>query len=312
MNKLKITLSILVVAAIGAGIFFWIKSIKEPEKVKASENQFTRKIKQEIEQLKAKPDNWFCKDFYQEVAYHINDFYKPLPPKFPYGRFGTTQSENDQWKENLESNLYFAYTEKFIKQAKTVFRGSEWRPADLKFIQVEKNELKKSKFLVAGSPLDNDFANIQSTLNKYNEIVSFISSCKGFVYTKAELRDHFPVSDVQGKIARASSLRNNHLENEFANKCSRLHDGLTEIPQYLFGAHVRYLDDKISSRSGMYSYYNSQSEYANIFYKPLKAQVDELDNDIYNVSNFDSEYNRLTKKLDSDSQRAYNYFSNKH
>jgi len=305
MNKLKITLSILVVAAIGAGIFFWIQSMKKPDEPKPSENQFTQKIKQEIEQLKTKPDNWFCKDFYKEVAYHINDFYNQ-------GRFGKNEMENKQWKENLESNLYFAYVEKFNKQVKTVFRGSEWLPNDLKFIQAEKNELKKSKFLLAGSPVDKEFITIQTVLNKYNEIVSFVSSCKSFVYSRTDLTDNFPITEMQSKISRSASLRSNHLENEFVNNCSRLHDGLKEIPQNLFRAHVRYLDNKISNRSGMYSYYNSQSEYANIFYKPLKAQVDELDNDIYNVPDFDSEYNRLTKKLASDSQRAYNYFSNKH
>ena len=35
MKSLKITLAVIVMAAIGAGIFFWIQSIKEPEKVKA-------------------------------------------------------------------------------------------------------------------------------------------------------------------------------------------------------------------------------------------------------------------------------------
>lgn len=305
MKALKISIAVIVVAAIGAGIFFWIQSIKDPGIVKAPENLFTRTIKQEIEQLKAKPDSKFSKDFYKEVAYHINDFYLK-------GRFGKNESENKQWKANLESNLYFAYVEKYFIQVKTVFRGSEWRPEDLKFIQAEKNELKKSKLLLVGSPVDKEFIAIQTVLNKYNEIVPFVSSCKSFVYSRTDLTDHFPITEMQSKISRAASLQNNHLENEYVNNCSRLHDGLKEIPQSLFRSHVRYLDDKISNRSGMYSYYNSQSEYANIFYKPLKAQIDELDNDIYNVSDFDSEYNRLIKKIDSDSQRAYNYFSNKH
>lgn len=305
MKVVKISLAFIVVAAIGAGIFLWIQSTKDPAKVKAPENQFTRKIEQEIELLKAKPDTKFCKDFYKEVEYYINDFHKQ-------SRFGKNEIENNQWKENLESNLFFAYIEKFIKQVKTVFCSSEWQPNDIKFIQSEKNELKKSKFLLVGSPLDKEFTSIQTVLNKYNEIVSFILSCKGLVCSGTALSDHFPITDMKSKISRASSLLSSHLENEFANNCSRLHNDLKEIPQILFRAHVRYLDNKISNWSGMYSNYASQSDYANIFYKPLKAQVDELDNDIYNVSNFDSEYNRLIKKLDSDSQRAYNYFSNKH
>ena len=35
MRSLKFTLALIVVATIGAGIFFWIQTIKEPEKVKA-------------------------------------------------------------------------------------------------------------------------------------------------------------------------------------------------------------------------------------------------------------------------------------
>jgi hypothetical protein len=304
MKILKISITLIVVTAIGAGIFFWMQSIREPEKVKAPENPFTIKIEQEIKQLKVKPDSKFCKDFYNEVAYHINDFYKQ-------NRFGSNQSENNQWKENLEKNLYVAYAEKFIKQATTVFRSSEWKPDDLQIIQTEKNELKRSRFLLVGSPVDNEFSTIQTVLNKYNEIVSFISSCKVFSYSGTALKDAFPIADVQRKISDAVKYRSNRLENEFVNNCSRLHDGLKEIPQSLFLAHVRYLESKISNWSGMYSNYNSQKDYANNLYKALKADIDALDNNIYNVSNFDSEYNRLTNKMNEDSSKATQYFLNK-
>ncbi len=307
MRELKISLVVIVVAAIGAGIFFWIQSIIEPKKVKALENQFTAKIEMEIEQLKGKSDNKFCNDFYKEVVSHINDFYKPLPPTYPYGRFGKTQSENDQWKENFENNLYAAYAEKFIKQAKTVFRESEWKPDDLKFIQAEKKELKKSKLLVAGSPVDKDFTTIQTALNKYNEIVSFISSCKGYGYSSTDLSARFPIADVQSKISRTASLLSNRLENEFVNNCTRLHDGLKEVPQSLFKAHVRYLDEKINFWSGLYNNYKSQSDYVNNLYKPLKAEIDALDNAIYQVATFDGEYNRLLQKWSTDNTKAYNY-----
>lgn len=307
MKKLKIALVIIVVAAIVTGIIVWIQSIQDPDIVPPPKNSFTAKIEQGIEELKAKPDNQFCKGFYKEVASNINEFYKPLPPKYPYGRFGKTQSENDQWKENLERNLYAAYAEKFIKQAKFVFRGSQWNPDDLKFIQAEKIELKKSKLLVAGSPVDNEFTSIQSALNKYNEIVSFISSCKGFGYSETELSARFPIADVQSKITRAASLLRNRLENEFVNNCTRLHDELKEISQVLFKKHVLYLDNKINNWSEMYSNYGSQSDYSNNLYRPLKAEIEALDNNLYNVSNFESEYNRLLQRWSADNAKAYNY-----
>ena len=306
MKKIKYTIALIVVAAISAGILFWIQSIKDPAKVKEPENQFTAKIVLEIEQLKAKPDSKFCKDFYNEVALHINEFYKPLPPKYPFGRFGNTQSENDQWKENLESNLYSAYVEKFIKQAKTVFRGSEWKQEDLKFIQTEKNELKKSKLLGLDSPVDKDFTTIQTALNKYNEIVSFISSCKGYSCSKTGVLDHFPIAEVRSKIQRAASLRSNHLENEYLNNCIRLHDGLKEIPSMLFNAHVRYLDTKIDYWSNMWCNYNSHRDYSNNLNIPLKNEINDLSNsNIYSGINVDGECTRLFNKWSADNQNAY-------
>lgn len=300
MKAFKISLVVIIVLAIGVGILFWIQIAKKPEKVKEPENQFTIKIEHEIEQLKAKSDNKFCKEFYEEVIYHINDFYEQ-------NRFGSNQLVNDQWKENLEKNLYATYTDKFIKQAKTVFRGSEWKPNDLKFIQDEKNELKRSRLLIGGSPVDKDFTIIQKVLNKYNEIESFIKSCNNYDYSNTELSARFPIADVQSKISRTESLLNNSLENNFVNNCVRLHNELKEIPNTLFKIHVWYLDNKINNWSGLYSNFNSQSDYSNNLYIPLKAEIEALDNNIYNVSNYESEYNRLLQKWSADNTKAYNF-----
>ncbi len=306
MKALKISLVVIVVATIGSGIFLWIQSIKEPEKIQAPINQFTVMLEKKIEQLKAKPDNKFCKDFYQEIAHNINEFYKPLPPIYPYGRFGKTQSENDQWKENLENNLYVAYVEKFIKQAHTIFHESEWKPENLKFIQAEKNELKKSKLLVAGSPVDKEFTTIQSTLNKYNEIVSFISSCKSYGYLNTELAARFPIAEVQSRLARCGSLLSNRLENEFVNNCTHLHNELKEIPKGMFHAHVRYLDKKIDYWSNLWCNYNSHRDYSSNLNIPIKMEIDDLSNSIiYSGVNVDGECSRLYSKWSIDNQEAY-------
>ena len=301
MNKTKVIILVAVVAVAAAvGVIIAITQLGKTKEIALPKNQFTAKVEQEIEQLKAKPDSKFCKEFYKEIAYHIDDFYKQ-------NRFGKNQSENDQWKENLEKNLYSAYADKFISQVFYVFRGSEWKSDDLNFIRSEYPTLQKSKFLERGSPVDKKFTEIKSILSKYDEIVGFISSCKGFGYSSTDLSARFPISDVQSKTQRAASLRNNRLENEFVNNCTRLHDGLKEIPQNLFRAHMRYLDNKINYWSSMYSNYNSQSDYSNNLYKPLKSEIELLDNDIYNVGNFDSEYNRLLQKWSADNTKAYNY-----
>ena len=115
MKKIKISLIVIVVLAICIGIFFLVQSIKPPEEVKTHENPFTIKIEEEITELKARPDNQFCKDFYNQITFNINQFYTE-------NRFDSNPSQNIQTKENLEKKLYAAYTEKFIKQTKTVFR----------------------------------------------------------------------------------------------------------------------------------------------------------------------------------------------
>lgn len=300
MKAIKISLAVIVIAAIGAGVFFWMQNSKPIEKNQAQVNLFIQKIEQEIKELKEKPDNVFCKEFYSIILFHINDFYKQKS-------FGINQLQNIQWKETLESNLYVAYAEKFTKQANTVLGGSEWKNEDLRFIQAEKNELQSSKLLLVGSPVYKDFANIQMALNKYNEILTFIASCEGFGYSQTDLSARFPIADVQNKVIRSKVLINNRMENRLVNNCTRLNIKLKEIPQSLFKKHISYLNKKIDNWVGLFTIYKSYNEYTNLLYKPLKAEIETLDNSIYNTSNFDSEYNNLLKKLNSDIAKAYNY-----
>lgn len=312
MKTLKISLVIIVLAAIGVGIYLSVQKSINPEEIEIDESELSRKdIEQQIKQLEAKPDDRFCKDFYDEVAYKINDYYKPAPPKHLFGRFGKTQSENDDWKVIFENNLYATYADKFIKQAKAVLNGSQWNPADLNFIQAENNNLKNSELSEPGNPRNNEFETIQAALNKYNEIVVFISTCRNFSYPNTDLMDEFPLNEVQSKIQRAESLRNNRLENNYVNNCSRLHNELIATPQILFNAHIKYLDEKISDKSEWYLSCKSQREYANLIYQPLKSKIDALVFDIYKVSNFNSEKNRLTKKLNDNSSEATRHFQNK-
>lgn len=300
MKTFKITLTLIVILAIGTGIFFWFIGETSPDRVKAPENQFTAKIEQEIEKLKTKSAMSFCNGLYNEIELQINDFYKQ-------GRFGNNQTENDQWKEDLEKSLYSVYAEKFVKQAKYVFSKPEWVNGDLTFIQNEKTKLSRSKFLESGSPVAQEFAKIQNILNKYNETNNFISNCNNFDYAGTALSDRFPIADIEAKIKHAASLLSNNLENEYVNKCSRLHHGLNQIPQILFNAHVRYLDNKIDYWSDMYSNYNSQSDYSNLLNRPIRAEIEDLDNEIYTVSNLELEYNRLLTKWSNDNTKAYNY-----
>ncbi len=307
MKAIKIGLAVIVVAAIA---FFVIRAQVNPNKVKRvslPKNQFTELIEKEIISLGKLPDSRFCKDAYNNIMFLIDDYYKPHPPQYPYGRLGNSQSENDQWKENLTKNLFAIYVDKFILQAFFEFNCSEWKIEDLNFIRSEYQTLRKSKLLDKGTPVDNKLAEIETIFRKYDEIVGFITTCKGFSYTAPTFNDHFPTADVQNKISRAATYETNHLENGYVNHCARLHDGLNEIPQALFRANVKYLENKINLWSNLYSNYNSQSDYANNLYKPLKSEIDALYNTTYNVANFESEYARLSNKWSADNAKAYTY-----
>jgi hypothetical protein len=292
---------------IAAIIFFVNRSFVTTEKVdeiKQSGNPFVDKIQQEIKTLQVKPENRFCKEYFAQIAYHVDDSYRNQ-------RLGKSKLENEQWKEILSKQLYAAYTDKFIKQAYYVFNSPEWIGSDLNFIRNEYQSLQKSSMLERNSPFDQKFNEIKMIFNKYDEITGFISSSKGFSFSQTDLGIPFPYDDVKNKIYTANSYSDNHLRNSYVNNCTRLHSELKEISKILFRAHVRYLDNLISSWSNMFSNYNTQRVYVSEIYIPLKKIIDELDNNIYEVSEFNNEYSRLKNKWEKDATNAYTYFNTK-
>jgi hypothetical protein len=303
MKALKISLIVIVIVAISFSVWRWIINPPQPPEPPKAINQFTKRIEKEIDSLKILPDSKFCEAFYKEVTYLIDSYYEER-------RLGATPADssgNKQNKEYFTKDLYSAYVDKFISQAFYVLSRSEWKIDDLSFIRSEYQTLRKSKLLVKDSPADKEFTKIQIVFKKYDEISGFISACRNFSHPVSN--SHFPISDIQEKISQAETYLNNNLGNAYVNHCTRLHDGLKEIRQVLFRAHVRYLDKKIDEWSGFYTDCPSQSVYANKVYKPLKNEIDALDNDIYNVADFDYEYKRLSNKLNTDSQEAYKYFN---
>lgn len=306
MKALKISLAILVVATIGYFVWKGVVKTERIEEIPIPENQFTKKIEMEIDALTKLPDNIFCKDAYNDVNYLINTYYKE-------GRLGKDQSENDQWKENLSKNLYAAYAAKFIKQAFVVFRGSEWNVSQLTFIRQEKNLLASSPFLEKPSPVNDDFMKIQQILSKYDEIAGFIASCRNYSFSEIRLDVSFPITESANRIARAKKYRDNNLEHAYVNNCTRLHNELSEVNQYMFNAHVKSVNNKINQWVTKYKdtdYCTSQKDYAVNIYNPLKNELNLLDNEVYYVVNFDSEYLRLKRLIDNDSKDAFNYFRN--
>lgn len=310
MKTIKISLAIIVIAAITFAVVRGIVSPPPPPPpTSLPTNDFTAKIEQEIETLKEKPESGFCKAYYDGVKYDINTY-------FDDNRLGKDKADtlgNRLNKEYYENQLYSAYAEKFIAQAFFVFRSSRWELEDLKFIRSEYRALQSqgrlSGMLESNGTVDKKFKKIESIFAKYDEITGFISACNDFSYSGNDLSSSFPVSEVQSKLLQAQTYLNNNMENEYVKNDTRLKDKLKEIPQVLFDGHTRYLDRKIIHWSGFYENYNSQKDYKNNLYDPLKGEIDAMNEDTYKVSNFSNEYRRLLEKLNADANAAYNHFN---
>ncbi len=302
MKTLKVSLAVLVIAAI---IFFIIRSFEstsEVDEVQQVKNPFIENIEQKIQQLGQKRDNQLRKDHFNEITYDLNEYHKN-------GKLGKTQTDNDQWKENLSKSLYSAYANKFLEQAFLVFNGTTWNTDDLNFIRSEYQTIRKSPRLEKGSPVDKQFSEIRDIFTKYDEIMNFIASCKAYSYSETGLSDRFPISEVDTKISRVFKYEMRKFENKYVNNCVRLRSLLKEVPKVLFRAHVRYLDHKINYWSNLYSNYNTQITYRDNLYIPLKEEIQRLVNHNYDVPDFESQYSRLTNKWEADGTNAYHYFN---
>lgn len=307
MKSVKIILAAVVIGLIA---FFVNKSLVDPlekPQVALAENQFRKNIAEEIIALSNLPDNKFSKAIYNGVQSLIEDFYKPQPPHYPYGRLGNTQLQNDQWKENYSKNLYAAYADKFIKQAFYVFNNSEWQINNLAFIRSECQLLRNSQFLERGSTVDNSFSKIQQILAKYDEINNFIATSKYYSFSETSLRSEFPFSDIKVKITRIDTYIRDKLENKYVNNCTRLYSELTANKKKLIDSYLTYLDTKIYKWTGKYKQFNSFNEYQSIIYNPLKKELQDFKTNCNN-NNYAYDNNRyinISNRLNADRKDAY-------
>lgn len=307
MKKVKIALAVIVVVAIIIASIRGCMKVGNPDSIQGlDKKENIKNIEDKIESLKLGQEYFFCKDLYEEIKYYIEDDYIN-------NRLSKNQSENDQWKKNLSTQLYSAYTEKFIQQSFYVFGGSEWDMKKLNFIRSEYQILQKEGYLTGmlekNSNPDKKLNEIKIILKKYDEIAGFLNSCNAFSFTSDDLNEEFPISSVQTKIIRSKELLKNKLENNYVKNCERLKKELNKVPQILFNAHVKYLDNKITSLGGQYVNNTSQKDYSDNLFSPLKTEIDMLYNDIYKGINIDIEYNKLETKLNEESSAAYKHFN---
>ena len=306
MKYIKIILVVIVVSVLCFFLFKWSGCTPTIGHYQAVSNSFDSGIQHEIDSLKNFPENVFCEKLYKEIQYKIDQDAK-------LSLLDSNQQNNDQQKENLSKNLYSAYASKFIDQSMYVFNHSDWNKDDINFISNQVKELQSSSYLEQGSPVANAFNTILVTLGKYDEISDFISSCDSFTCYAASVDSSFP--NVSDKLAKAKDYLNNNLDNNYVNNCNHLKEALVDIPKNLFLNHVKYIQDKMTYINDLSTYknYNSQPDYVNNMYTPLRSQIDSLANNIYGVDgNLLSDQNTiLEKKLSDLNFGATEYFRSK-
>ena len=308
MKYFKIFLAILAVIAIGLAIYWGYSKTTKVDTVKLPENQFTRRINQEISDISNKPDSRFCRDAYEIVKYHIDDYASTNR----LGADSTDISGNNQNQQFLYKTLYSAYADKFIAQSDYVFKGSSWSSGDLSFIKAEVSRLRtegqKNGFLESGGPVDKDFNRINTTLSTYDKEIAFIYECRAFSYNNVDFERRFPVDKAQSIIIESKQ----HLSSLGVVKNSdAVKNGLAGIPDKVLSVHDSYLKRKYNEYKDMYMYYNSLNAYKTQFYDVLKSEMSQLDNNMYAGLNAASKKTILMNNLDGDYRAAVKYFQNK-
>lgn len=302
MKAIKIILAFVVVAVLGFFVWKWIIAPPPPPPtITPPTNQFVERIEKEIDSLGKVPSASFCPEFHQKIQYDISEFHLK-------GFLGdTTTSDNDQWEEILSKNLYSVYAPKFVEQAMFIFNGHEWKTDNLKFIRSEAKELQKSDYLKSDSPVKASFVEIEGILSKYDEVNGFLAKCKNYSFSDNGVSSVFP--NVGDMVTKANQLAQN-TGNKYVNNCTRLKDGLKEVPRKLFDKHVSYLTQKINSYANQYRNYDTQAEYNTKVYTPLRDQINAIDYKVYGLgeSFVDGKQEELFNLLGKYNRDATDYF----
>lgn len=304
MKAIKIILALVVTAVITFFIFKFIVNPPLPPNITPPINQFTERIKQEVDSMQNSEYEslYSAKEFYTDIQYRIDDYHKSM-------FFGSNQTDNDEWRDILSKDLYSTYAPKFIVQAYKVFRGSEWERKDRDFISAEVSIFQSSKYLTEGNDAT-QLKNIRVVLNKFNEIASYIWRCNQLTYTNYALNSSFPIENIESNIKRANKYVSNGLDNSYVINSSYLNKGLDNIPNVFFEKHINYLNVKVDRNSEKYKDCKNQIEYSNKILKPLLAELEDLNNNMYNIdyNYFNQQFNLLLKKLNRIESDAIEYF----
>lgn len=304
MKAIKIILALVVTVVITFFVFKFIVNPPVAPLITPPINQFTDRIEQEVDSMQNSEHKtlYSVSEFYNDIQYRIDDYHKSM-------FFGSNQIDNDEWRDILSKNLCSSYAPKFVEQAYKVFRGTEWRRSDREYISREISSLQSSGHLTEGD-VPTQLNDIQSILNKYNEIANFIWRCNQFTYTNYALSSSFPIKDIESNIKRANKYISNGLDNSYVKNSSYLNNGLDNIPNVFFEKHINYLNVKVDRNSEKYKDFENQIEYSNKTLRPLLVELNTLNNNTYNIdyNYFNQQFNLLLRKLNRIESDAIEYF----
>jgi len=309
MKTLKIILAIAVVAALGYFVWQWLNPPPPPPPPPPpTTNVYVQRVEKEIDSLKTKSVQTFCKDFYTNIQYRIQDYYND-------GLLGNGKTtDNDQWKDILSERLYSVYTDKFIAQAFHVFNGSNWESSKLDFIDEETNLLQKSVYLKAGSDTGR-FTEIHTILNKYREISRFIQDAHNYINN-----GYFDLARSKSYLSSAKRYITNNLDNVYVNNNTRLRGDLQALPGKAYTKHLNNLNTRMNQNRNRYrtvtftgsTWAEKTSQYRERFWEPVNDQITELENEehIYSVSSFQANIRSLKNRWNTELNDAIAYFRN--
>jgi hypothetical protein len=319
MKAIKI---ILVVAVLTAIIYFickWYNGIICPPPTTKPTNESIDSIQSRIKNLDSKPAHMFCQDYYNKVQWEIDYAYKNGLLGKHYQNINNVYTlvpdsvMNDSWYGQLSRDLYSRYCQKFIEQSNYVFNGNIYNKSDIAFIRNEEQALRNSPYYDPTAKVVIDFKNIRDVILKYDNIESFISRCNNLRFDDFSIEYTIPVSDISQKI----SISKMYLaDNSQIKNCKYLMDGLKDIPAVLFNKHVDYLENKINEFDSSFAdgvKFPTQIYWTRKVYNVLDAELDKLDNDVYNLpfDQFMKSKNVITNKLNTLDKNAYNHYKKK-
>jgi len=319
-NKKTIVSIVLIVSVLSVITISAILSVgSQPDKIKLPSPpplgiEFTGDIEKKIKLIDSLPDNTLCSKLYINLNGAIESWHEE-------GRFGGKNTlQNDQWKNILTQKLYSAYVTKFINQAYFAFRNSSCKDtATLNFIRREYQTLQKSELLEKSGPVDSNLTKIQKILERHDEISNFISDNRNYSFSS--------IQNVKNRLADVKRHQNSPLETGSVDLCKHLLEGLGNIPQILFNAHVRYLNNKIRNWRGSHKNYNpcKKDSLGKYFFDPnesikyqrerygqLEGEIEALNTVGYSgIRDFSQKIGELKKEWDKENREQWTYFTQK-